>query len=168
MQAKWQKAIKSLLEMAERPAVLGVGSILRGDDGAGVICAKYLQRDKKRGMLPESFSIFIGETAPENITGEIIRKKPDCLVIIDAIETDDAEEDVWYFRHKEECIDGFSASTHKMPLEVLCTYLDTAAGFPIAVVGIAAINIGFQSKMSERTRNAVRLVAKEIASGLKR
>jgi hydrogenase 3 maturation protease len=166
MEANWQKAIRSLLDGSKRPAVLGVGSILRGDDGAGVICAKYLQRDKKRGILPESFTVFIGETAPENITGVIIRSKPDRLIIVDAVESDCETPDVMVFMHREECIEGFSASTHKMPLEVLCTYLYKSAGCEIAVVGIHASHIGFQSKMSLRTRNTIRLVAREIGDCL--
>jgi len=39
-------------------------------------------------------------------------------------------------------IDGFSASTHKMPLEVLCAYLGNSGDCEIAVIGIAAENLG--------------------------
>ena len=79
-----QAALKQKLNNARRVAVLGVGSELRGDDIAGLLAAQQIEKTiTEQTILPE-VRVFIGETAPENLTGEIKKFQPTHLIIIDA------------------------------------------------------------------------------------
>ena len=69
--------LKNRLKAAKRIAVLGVGSELRGDDVAGMLVAGAVQKKSKK------IRVFLGATAPENLTGEIIKFKPTHLIIVD-------------------------------------------------------------------------------------
>ena len=78
--------LRDRLKNAQRVAVLGIGSELRADDAAGLLIAKelktYLKENKKRNQL----KVFLGETAPENLTGQIKKFKPTHLIVIDAVD----------------------------------------------------------------------------------
>ena len=60
---------------AERVAVLGVGSALRGDDAAGILLVRRLRTFCLRTGATR-LAAFAGHSAPENLTGEICRFRP--------------------------------------------------------------------------------------------
>ena len=66
---------------AEKVAVLGAGSILCGDDAAGMLVAQKL-RQVAAGN-PRILALE-GSTAPENFTGVIRAYHPDLLILVDA------------------------------------------------------------------------------------
>jgi hydrogenase maturation protease len=80
-------AVRRNLKGAERVAVLAIGSSLRGDDAAGLQVADQLRRVRTKARskaVHSALRIFMGETAPENLTGEIKKFRPTHLVILDA------------------------------------------------------------------------------------
>jgi Ni,Fe-hydrogenase maturation factor len=60
--------------------IVGIGNLLKGDDGAGPIFCQKL-RDAR-----VSAEIIDAGTAPENYIQAIIRKNPESLLVIDAID----------------------------------------------------------------------------------
>lgn len=76
--------LKKRLNKAKRIALLGVGSKLRCDDAAGILVAEQLEKERRKVKFQQSLKVFIGATAPENLTGEIKRFKPTHLIIIDS------------------------------------------------------------------------------------
>ena len=80
------RRLRARLDKASRIAVLAVGSSLRGDDAAGLLTARRLQ--KLRWPKRPSVKVLLGETAPENLTGEIRAYQPTHLVVIDAIDSE--------------------------------------------------------------------------------
>ena len=78
--------LKKRLEGARKVAVLAMGSKLRGDDAAGLLAAENLARATRRKRLQRPLKVFIGDTAPENLTGEIKKFRPTHLVILDAVD----------------------------------------------------------------------------------
>jgi len=63
-----------------RTLIVGIGSILKGDDGAGPLVCEQLERGKVCVDLLE-----VG-TVPENYIQPIIKKAPQNLLVIDAID----------------------------------------------------------------------------------
>ena len=86
---------------------------LRADDAAGLIIAKelkaYIKDKKKRKQL----KVFLGETAPENLTGQIKKFKPTHLIVIDAVDFNLETGALRVVDIRTEA--GVSFSTHRAP-----------------------------------------------------
>lgn len=141
-----KKPLSNSLKNAKRIALLGVGSLLRGDDAAGIIVARGLDGFIRKTSREKRIKVFIGDTAPENITGEIKKFKPTHVIIIDsadmgksagAIELIDADK-----------IGGVTFSTHQLPLSILADYLIQSLNCQVMVIGIQPKTLSFNSKLS--------------------
>ncbi len=88
------KELKNRLLGAAKIAVLGIGSRLKGDDAGGVIAAEDLRGALSKNFEKLNVGIFIGGTAPENVTSEIKRFKPSHLIIVDAADMTGEPRDI--------------------------------------------------------------------------
>lgn len=68
--AKWRDA---------NAVILGVGNVLKGDDGAGPLLCERLSRRVRAVVMDAG-------TVPENYLQPILRAQPDLLLIVDAAE----------------------------------------------------------------------------------
>jgi len=131
--------------------LMGVGNILRGDDGIGSIIAKTFKDD-------DWLSLDCG-VIPENYTSIIKKNKPAILVILDVVEMDLKPGDLRII--SPEKISAFHLTTHSMPLSFLINYLDEYAE-NIIFIGIQPKNISFSeiisSEVSESTETIVRIL----------
>ena len=153
------------LDGARRVAVLAVGSRLRGDDAAGPLAADALERADLPEPLRARFAVFQGETAPENITGELRRYGPTHLVVVDAADHGRAPGHVEVLP-AERIDDTGSFSTHRMPLGVLIGYLTASLGCRVIVVGIQPEGCEFGAEPSAAVRRAAKKVAAAIAEAI--
>jgi hydrogenase 3 maturation protease len=113
-----------------RLAVLCVGSVLCGDDAAGMLLApKIRAAAEAAGCL-----VAEGSTAPENLAGVIRRYRPETLVLVDAAELGLAPGSVRAV--SEDQIAAASVSTHMMPLKFLTGYLRAETGCACLLAGI--------------------------------
>jgi hydrogenase 3 maturation protease len=154
------KILKQKLNNARRVAVLGVGSELRGDDVAGLLVAQQIEKNTKGKSVTPQLQVFIGETAPENLTGEIKKFQPTHLIIIDAAEL-----------HKEpghieimepETIGGTSFCTHSLPLAVIIGYLLESFRFQAIIIGIQPKTLVFGAQPTKEVVAAAKYIAKAI------
>lgn len=133
------------LRGAQRIAVLAVGSALRGDDVAGLLVAQHVDRllsregcehASRRPLAPE-IRTFMGETAPENLTGEIKRFAPTHLIVVDAA---DCWTDVGHVGiiGSDAPSGNLSFSTHSLPLAVMTDYLSRFIQCQVVMIGIQA------------------------------
>lgn len=60
--------------------IIGIGNILKGDDGAGPLVCERLKAAKVTAWLIDA------DTVPENYIQRIIKKAPRSLIVIDAID----------------------------------------------------------------------------------
>ncbi|MCX5686330.1 MAG: hydrogenase maturation protease, partial [Candidatus Omnitrophica bacterium] len=82
-----KKTLAGRLAGAKKIAVLAIGSELRRDDSAGILVAEELEKNLKNSKARRvPLKIFIGGTAPENLTGVIKKFKPSDILIVDALE----------------------------------------------------------------------------------
>lgn len=155
---KLTAVLKQKLENAGKVAILGVGSELRSDDAAGVLVAqqiKEISRRKKKSV--PRVKVFIGETAPENLTGEIKEFKPSHLIIIDSSDTDVPPGQVTII--SPEKVGGTSFCTHSLPLKVMVDYLRQSCGCETIIIGIQPKNLSVGGLVSKEVAKA----AKELA-----
>ena len=145
--------LKDKLNKAQRIALLGVGSELRGDDVAGVLVAKSLAAKVKN----RKFKVFLGETAPENLTGEIKKFKPTHLLIIDAADIGKKSGSVSMLCAKD--IAGATFSTHRLPVKLIADYLSCSISCDTIVLGIHPESFVFGKLPSQKIKKA----AKELS-----
>lgn len=146
------KLLEERLGNTERLAILGAGSLLSGDDAAGVLIASRLREKFERDKLP-GLLICEGHTAPENFSGEIKRFKPDHLIVVDA--ADLKEEPGSALIIEPEIIDGVSFSTHMLPLKVMTEYIKNETGCAITFMGIQNEDVSYGSHMTPKVSLAV-------------
>ena len=160
-----EKYLKNKLEKARAVAVMGIGSELRGDDGAGMIVARRLEKSLSKVKRPR-IKIFHGSTAPENLTGEIRLFKPSHLLIVDSVEIGERPGTVLVLS-PEDMGGGVSFSTHKMPAKILADYLSKSVGCSIIMIGIQPGSLKFGSKISRSISDSSREVASAIRNSVK-
>lgn len=147
--------LSNRMNSAKRLAILGVGSFLRSDDAAGVLVTERLSK-RFKGSGIKSAAFFTGESAPESMSGEIKRFKPDSLLVIDAADTGDEPGSVSLI--EPGAITGVSFSTHMLPIKIMLDYLEKETSCSITVIGIQPGRLAFAGKMTAKAAEAVDLV----------
>jgi hydrogenase 3 maturation protease len=159
------KILKQKLSNAQRVAVLGVGSELRGDDIAGLLAARQIKENTKNKSSAPLLQVFIGETAPENLTGEIKQFAPTHLIVIDAAELNKEPGHIEVMGLEK--ISGASFCTHSLPLKVIIGYLLESFKFEPIVIGIQPKTLTFGAEPTKEVITAAKDLAKTIAKLLK-
>ncbi|MDD5730589.1 MAG: hydrogenase maturation peptidase HycI [Candidatus Omnitrophica bacterium] len=158
-----KKIIREKLKGAKRVALLGVGSELRGDDAAGILAAKQLKKAVKVKQV--KFKVFLGETAPENFTGEIKKFNPTHLIIIDT--ADAGKKAGTLMLINPETVGGISFSTHVMPTKIMVDYLLSSIDCQIIILGVQPKNLAFGDPLSHEVEHAVEDITSALESCLK-
>jgi len=160
-----KKALRQRLEGAKRVAVLGVGSDLRGDDAAGILAGKELEKARAGGKGRPRLKVFFGATAPENLTGEIKKFKPTHLVIVDTAEMRQKPGTMFILRG-DELGGGVTFSTHIMPPRILVRYFRESLGCEVVIIGIQPKTLNFGKPVSKDVRGAAKEAAQAILAGI--
>ncbi len=142
-----------MLAGAARVAVIGVGSDLRGDDVAGVLVARRLAAWARRTGC-DRLGAFMGGAAPENFTGEIVRFRPDLLVLVDAAHLGREPGAVEVIR--PESVGGLAFSTHMLPVPIFLDYVRATCGCRTVVLGIDIVQKDVLAPISPPVERAVR------------
>lgn len=135
-----------------RVAIVGIGNVLRGDDGAGPAVADALQ------FRPDAQILVINAgPAPENMTGPLRRFKPDLVVLVDMAQMNLPAGSVQWIPW--QTASGLSASSHTMPLHVLVRYLVETTGCEAVLLGIQPAQTGLDVPLSPPVATAVTDIA---------
>jgi len=157
--------LKQKLENATRVAVLGVGSELRSDDIAGLLVAQQIEKTITKQITSPEVRVFIGETAPENLTGEIKKFQPTHLIIIDAAELNKKPGHIEIM--EPGTIGGTSFCTHSLPLKIIIGYLLESFKFQAIIIGIQPKTLLFGAQPTKEVVAAAKHLAKAITKLLK-
>ena len=122
--------LKEYIKPGKRYAVMGIGSTLRSDDGAGIYFIDQLSKAVQR----DDVLLIAGSTAPENFTGVIKNFAPSTLFIVDAAYIGLLPGEVKVIPACE--VNGVSFSTHMLPLPVMLNYLESEIGCNVIFIGI--------------------------------
>jgi hydrogenase 3 maturation protease len=151
--------ISAQLKDASKIVVLGIGSKLRCDDAAGVLVGKALLEQKAKTPLP-NLEVIEGNTAPENFTGVIRRLAPSHLVLVDSADMREPPGTIKLIKKEE--MDGYSFSTHALPIKVMIDYLLQSLRFKLLIIGIQPKILGFGDTVSDEVRKAAGEVVRAI------
>ncbi len=165
---KLTAVLKQKLENAGKVAILGVGSELRSDDAAGILAAQQIKKisQQKKKSAPQ-VKVFIGETAPENLTGEIKRFKPSHLIIIDSADMSTKPGRIKIINPDK--IGGTSFCTHSLPIKVMIDYLQQSCpDLKVIVIGIQPQTIAVGSNVSKKVSQAVEELTATIVNLFKK
>lgn len=150
------------MDGAKRVAVLAIGSEFRADDASGILVGEsILKRNKSRKL-----KVFLGATAPENLTGEIRSFKPSHIVIVDTADMKQPPGTILLLK-PEELSGDITFSTHKMPAEVLIEYFIKSMACTVTFIGIQPRTIKFGIKPSAIVKSAAKEVASAIIAAVK-
>ena len=149
------------LKGAKKVAVLGVGSSLRSDDAAGLLVAEELKNIKNPKL-----KVFFGSTAPENLTGEIIKYGPTHIIIVDCVDIDQKPGSILLVDPR--IVDGVSFSTHMLPVKMIVDYFLESLKCEIIIIGIQPKSLEFGEtvsgeviKASKQIADVIRLILQE-------
>jgi hydrogenase 3 maturation protease len=137
-----------------RTVILGVGNVLRGDDGLGPEVVKRL------GRIDGCLCIDAGQV-PENYFGKIVGENPDTVLIIDAVQL--FEEPGAYRLLDEEQILQTGFSTHTISPGVFMKQLAGEIGGRIVLLGVQPRSIDLGEGLSEQVERSVRELVSLIA-----
>lgn len=126
---------------------MGIGNHLRGDDAAGVVLL-----EKIRGTVSAP-CIDAGNT-PENHLERIVKGKPDCIVLLDAMDFSGAPGEARLFTDSElsseTCI-----STHGLSLDMTFRYIKQRLNCSIWVLGIQAVRVEWEEGLTSDVRKGI-------------
>jgi hydrogenase 3 maturation protease len=157
---KLETLLKARLNNARLIAILGVGSTLRGDDGAGITIAEKLQGKLKNKKLQPPVKILLGETAPENLTGEIKKIAPSHLIIIDSANIGEKPGSIALLNHKD--VGGFTFCTHMLPIKVMVEYLLQSFSCEIIIIGIQPESFDYERGLTGEVKKSVNQISRVL------
>lgn len=145
-----------------RVAVIGVGNVERGDDGAGSLVARKLLAGP--ASLPEKALVIAAGEAPENFTGVVRAFAPDLAVIVDSARAGRMPGAVFFVDPAE--IADEDVSTHRVPLSRLALYLRETMGCRVLILGIEPSSSEPGAGVVPAVGRAVRTVAAAFRKAL--
>ena len=126
--------------------ILGIGNTLKGDDGAGPeVC---------RGLVGRiSADVIDAGSVPENYIGPIVKKCPESLLVIDAIDFDASPGTIELFEPRQ--LDGVTISTHTLSPRLFVNMICQQIAVDVSFIGIQPMQIELGSPLSPQVDKAV-------------
>lgn len=160
----WQSQVRTALDGAPRVLVLGVGSVLRGDDGAGPLLVRRLRRVVRGGRKGRLVGVVDGHVAPENFSGEIKRRRPTHVVIVDSARFRGEPGDIEVIPMDEA--GGVPFCSHALPVGLLAWYLQASTGAVPLILGVQPGPVEFGTEAGPAIHAAVERLAEVLLDTL--
>lgn len=142
---------------------IGVGNILRKDDGVGPYVASGAMRAAP--CVNKNYNFIDAGEAPENYIGSIAAYKPDAAVIIYALHFKAAPGAMEIINADKARKTTFS--THGMPLELFAQRLKEAANAKIFLLGIQPASLNLSEGLTRPVKIAADRLIKLICEEMK-
>jgi len=110
-----------------RTVILGVGNVLKGDDGVGPLVCEALA-----GKV--SARVIDAGTVPENYIRPVIDTRPQVLLVVDAVDFRSAPGAIGLFR--PDRINDVAFSTHALSLRLFVDVLAREIEFEMLLLGL--------------------------------
>lgn len=145
------ECLAAIWQSSRKIAFLGVGSPVRSDDSVGLYVVSELEKCLADDPTRE-LRFYLGESAPENFSGEIRNFAPTHTIIFDAANMGTSPGTFAVI--DPETIGGVSFATHMLPLKILVNYFIATTGCQIAVIGVQPKNLEFGESLSPEIKAA--------------
>jgi hydrogenase 3 maturation protease len=142
-----------------KSVIVGIGNTLKSDDGAGPAVCQMLEGKTTAeiidaGTVPENFIQFIG------------RKKPQNVLIIDAVDFGSKPGDMKIIAPEE--LNSFAISTHTLSPRIFADLLRQITDTKVFFLGIQPENLQFGETLSAEVLKAVHNLAEILISVFKK
>ena len=127
--------------------IVGIGNTLKGDDGAGSLICQQLKGKIYAELIDAG-------TVPENYIQPIIKKAPQNLLIIDAIDFGAPAGTIRIFRPEQ--LDPSVISTHALSPRLFVSMIRQSIEVDVYFVGIQPAQIGLGQSISGQVSQAIR------------
>ena len=128
-------------------AIVGIGNVLKGDDASGpLVCEKLRQANVSAHVIDAS-------TVPENYIRTIIRKKPQNLLLIDAIDFGGESGEIRVF--KPEQLSSLVISTHTLSPRIFIDMIRKSIELDVYCIGIQPAQTQLGTPVSEQVSKAI-------------
>jgi len=141
-----------------RVIVVGVGSTVRSDDGAGPAVVGRLA-----GEFPDD--VIDAGQAPENYVAPIRRAGPSAVILVDAADFGGTPGEVRTARASD--VEGLMMDTHAAPLSMFMRILNEETGADVRLVAIQAGSMEFGEGFGPEVSAAVDEVTRELGAILR-
>ena len=126
--------------------ILGVGNVLKQDDGLGPTLIQMLNGKLKVELIDCG-------VAPENFTGKIRRLEPKTILIVDAVNFGLKPGKIKVVRHTEIRDETFT--THNISLKAFVDFIKNEIQTEVYIVGVQPKQVGFGGGLSEEVCRAL-------------
>lgn len=141
--------LEELLEQASRLLFVGVGNLLKSDDGVGVVISKQIIE------RPAIMSLSV-EVSIENYIGKINSLEPEEIVLIDCMELGSSPGK--YRLVGLDDVEDITFNTHNISLGRLGDFFHC----PTYVLGVQPDSVEFGESLSPAVQDAVRRIIQVI------
>ena len=127
--------------------ILGIGNVLKGDDGAGpAVCEKL----KSAKLCAE---VMDAGTVPENYIGPIIKRSPENLLIVDATDFNASPGSIKMFEPGQ--LDSYAFTTHTLSPHLFVDMIKQEVDVEVYLIGIQPEHVELAQPLSESVKGAV-------------
>lgn len=133
--------LKNLLSLTSKKILfVGIGNVLRSDDGAGVYISNNIHPQENIASISVEVSI-------ENYIGKINSLDPDILILIDCVDMKEAPGTIKLLKVGE--VSDLTFNTHNISLARISDFFRAE----VYILGIQPANIGFGENISYLVRS---------------
>ena len=133
--------------------VLGIGHTLKGDDGAGPLVCQQLTGKTSAELIDTG-------TVPENYIQPIIKKRPQNLLIIDAIDFGASPGSINIF--KPEQLNSSVFSTHTLSPRLFVDMITQAIDVDVYFIGIQPAQTQLGQSVSAQVNQAIQSLTQTL------
>lgn len=145
--------------------IIGLGNVMRGDDGAGPELIRRLNNSNLVAINPQLFLMDVGEVL-ENYLEKIVKYKPNTILLVDAVDFEAPPGSVKII--DIETIKNESFSAHNISLKLTLKYLKERTNADIFILGIQPKSLEMNSKLSEPVKQAIKQIEEYLTKNLKK
>jgi hydrogenase 3 maturation protease len=133
-----------------KTVIVGIGNTLKGDDGVGPLICQQLQLSKVCAEIIDA------DTVPENYIQPVIKKAPQNLLIIDAIDFGASPGTISIF--KPEQLNSSVFSTHILSPRLFIDVIRRQIGIDVYIIGIQPAQTQLGQSLSTQVSKSVQLI----------
>lgn len=135
--------------------IAGIGNTLKGDDGTGPLVCQQLQ---DAGVCAE---LIDAGTAPENYIQPIIKKAPQNLIIIDAVNFGASAGTIKIF--EPEQLSRLVTSTHTLSPHLFVDMIRREIDVDVHFIGIQPAQTQLGQPISQQVNRSIRLLVNALS-----
>lgn len=140
---------KLLSQPGKKILFVGIGNLLKSDDGAGVYISRRIRET-------ENISALTVEMCIENYIGKINSLQPDILVLIDCADMGEPPGTIKLLKLDE--IKDFTTNTHNISLKKISEFFNAQ----VFILGIQPLSVAFGEKISYIVARSAKNIIKQI------